>query len=109
MHFTRIGAISWAVAMLLSCVQVTTTLGHQAALHPPSSSCLVTLRAIALVTFAAVLNVCAATSFAGTFFVAPRFKDSFKEDVEWRDIHAALSATGVKSVEAKDAYSKCRG
>jgi hypothetical protein len=40
--------------------------------------------------------------------VIPRFKDSFKEDLEWRDIYAALSATGVKQLEPKEAYAKCK-
>ncbi|WIA35407.1 hypothetical protein OEZ86_003852 [Tetradesmus obliquus] len=50
----------------------------------------------------------AGASFVGTFFVIPRFKDSFKEDLEWRDIYEALSSTGVKQLEPKEAYAKCK-
>jgi hypothetical protein len=47
-------------------------------------------------------------SFVGTFFVIPRFKDSFKEDLEWRDIYAALSSAGVKQLQPKEVYTKCK-
>ncbi|KAF6264114.1 hypothetical protein COO60DRAFT_1485929 [Scenedesmus sp. NREL 46B-D3] len=50
----------------------------------------------------------AGASFVGTFFVIPRFKDSFKEDLEWRDIYAALSTAGVKQLESKETFDKCR-
>jgi hypothetical protein len=38
--------------------------------------------------------------------VAPKFKDSFKEDLDWREIYQALAATGVKQVTAAEAYAK---
>lgn len=50
----------------------------------------------------------AGISFVGTFFVAPRFKDSFKEDVDWRDIYKYLAASGVKQVDAAEAYAKSK-
>lgn len=49
-----------------------------------------------------------ALSFVGTFFVAPKFKDSFKEDVDWRDIYKYLAASGVKQVDAAEAYAKSK-
>jgi hypothetical protein len=50
----------------------------------------------------------AGASFVGTFFVIPRFKDSFKEDLEWRDIYSALSSAGVKQLQPKEVYAKCK-
>jgi rhodanese-related sulfurtransferase len=47
-------------------------------------------------------------SFVATFFVAPQFKDQFKEDVDWRDIYNSLQSTGVKQVDATDAYAKSK-
>jgi hypothetical protein len=40
--------------------------------------------------------------------VAPQFKDSFKEDLDWRQIYQALAATGVKQVNAAEAYAKSK-
>jgi len=40
--------------------------------------------------------------------VAPKFKDSFKEDMDWREIYQTLAATGVKQVDAAEAYAKCK-
>lgn len=37
----------------------------------------------------------AGASFVATFFVAPQFKDQFKEDVDWRDIYNTLQVTAV--------------
>ncbi|EFJ41288.1 hypothetical protein VOLCADRAFT_107756 [Volvox carteri f. nagariensis] len=53
------------------------------------------------------LGVAAAT-FVGTFFVAPRFKEAFKEPVDWRDMYSALAARGVKTVTAEEAYAKAK-
>eukprot|EP00879_Flechtneria_rotunda_P029887 GHRR01032351.1.p1 GENE.GHRR01032351.1~~GHRR01032351.1.p1 ORF type:complete len:220 (+),score=37.83 GHRR01032351.1:346-1005(+) len=50
----------------------------------------------------------AGASFVGTFLVAPQFKDSFKENLDWKDIYYALQSTGVKSVEASEAFAKSR-
>ena len=49
-----------------------------------------------------------ATAFLATFFVAPRFRDNFKEADTWEDIYAALVKQGVSSVSPLDA-SKRRG
>jgi hypothetical protein len=38
--------------------------------------------------------------------VAPQFKDSFKEDLDWREIYQSLSASGVQQIDAADAYAK---
>jgi hypothetical protein len=64
---------------------------------------------------AAVTNATYATlglagaSFVGTFFVAPRFKDSFKEDIDWRDMYKELvAAGGVASVTPREAFNKSR-
>ncbi|KAF8060582.1 rhodanese-like domain-containing protein 14 [Scenedesmus sp. PABB004] len=49
-------------------------------------------------------------SFVATFFVAPRFKAAFKEDIDWRDIYYALTAAGgVRQVDAADAAARARG
>lgn len=40
--------------------------------------------------------------------VAPKFKDSFKEDLDWREIYAALVASDVKQMDAVDAYAKSK-
>lgn len=46
----------------------------------------------------------AGASFAGTFFVIPRFKESFKEDVAWQDIYKYLKQDGgVKGISAPQA------
>lgn len=51
----------------------------------------------------------AAALFIGTFFVAPRFKESFKEPVDWRDMYRDLVARGgVKTVTPEEAYGKAR-
>ncbi|GLC65641.1 hypothetical protein PLESTF_000321900 [Pleodorina starrii] len=50
----------------------------------------------------------AAASFVATFFVAPRFKEAFKEPVDWRDMYAALTARGVRSVTPEEAYAKAK-
>lgn len=48
----------------------------------------------------------AGASFVATFFVAPRFKDQFKEAVDWRDVYAALSASGARAVDPAEAAAK---
>ena len=46
-----------------------------------------------------------AVGFVGTFAVAPRFREQFKEDLDWREIYAALvQQGGVRTVTASDAY-----
>lgn len=50
----------------------------------------------------------AGASFVATFFVAPQFKDQFKEDIDWRDIYKTLQSTGVKQIDAKEAYAKSK-
>jgi hypothetical protein len=62
---------------------------------------------------AAVTNAAYATlglagaSFVGTFFVAPRFKDSFKEDIDWRDMYKELvQGGGVPSITPREAFNK---
>ena len=49
-----------------------------------------------------------AASFAGTFFVAPLFRDKFKEAAPWEKIYEALSKQGVASVSPAE-VSKRRG
>jgi rhodanese-related sulfurtransferase len=49
----------------------------------------------------------AGLSFVGTFFVAPLFKSSFKEDADWQTIYKELIASGgVPAVEAEAAYAR---
>jgi hypothetical protein len=40
--------------------------------------------------------------------VAPQFKDSFKEDLDWRVIYQGLVASGVKQVYAAEAFAKSK-
>eukprot|EP01024_Parvocaulis_polyphysoides_P043594 TRINITY_DN3997_c1_g1_i1.p1 TRINITY_DN3997_c1_g1~~TRINITY_DN3997_c1_g1_i1.p1 ORF type:complete len:285 (-),score=39.18 TRINITY_DN3997_c1_g1_i1:211-1065(-) len=42
-------------------------------------------------------------SFVLTFFVAPKFKDQFKEEEQWVDIYPKLKQQGVKSVTPEQA------
>lgn len=50
-----------------------------------------------------------ALSFVGTFFVAPRFRDNFKEPLDWKEIYTGLvSKGGVRTVSAREAYDKTR-
>lgn len=52
-------------------------------------------------------SITGAVGFVGTFAVAPRFKDNFKEDLDWREIYAALCAQGgVNGVTAEEAYKQ---
>ena len=48
----------------------------------------------------------AATSFAGTFFVAPYFSDSLKESEDWIDIYPKLVAKGTQSITPLSAAAK---
>ena len=48
----------------------------------------------------------AGLSFIGTFVVAPRFKESFKEDIDWKDMYPELVKSGIKSVRPAEAYAK---
>jgi hypothetical protein len=48
----------------------------------------------------------AGLSFVGTFVVAPRFKDSFKEEIDWKDMYPELVKSGVKAVAPAEAYAK---
>lgn len=51
-----------------------------------------------------------AVGFVGTFAVAPRFREQFKEDLDWREIYAALvQQGGVRTVTAQDAYRQTSG
>jgi hypothetical protein len=50
-----------------------------------------------------------ATSFVGTFFIAPRFKQNFKEDLDWPTIYNELinnKQGKFTTATAKEAYSK---
>lgn len=48
-----------------------------------------------------------ALGFVGTFAVAPRYRENFKETLDWREIYAALVAQGgVRTVTAEDAYKQ---
>ncbi|GLI63265.1 hypothetical protein VaNZ11_006169 [Volvox africanus] len=49
-----------------------------------------------------------AVSFIATFLVAPRFKEAFKEPVDWREMHGVLAAKGVKTVTAAEAFAKAK-
>jgi rhodanese-related sulfurtransferase len=49
-----------------------------------------------------------AAAFAGTFFVAPLFRDKFKEGTPWEQIYEALSKQGVASISPAEA-AKRRG
>ena len=49
-----------------------------------------------------------AAAFAGTFFVAPFFKDRFKEQEPWEKIYEALAKQGVPAISPAEA-SKRRG
>ncbi|GIL57869.1 hypothetical protein Vafri_13094 [Volvox africanus] len=49
-----------------------------------------------------------AVTFIATFLVAPRFKEAFKEPVDWREMHSVLAAKGVKTVTAAEAYAKAK-
>lgn len=70
--------------------------------HSPAHSCLAPCCSHLAPTSAdAIVNMDAAA-------VAPKFKDSFKEDLDWREIYQALAATGVKQVEAAEAYAKSK-
>jgi hypothetical protein len=49
----------------------------------------------------------AGASFVGTFFVAPQFKDAFKEELDWKAIYTALQqAGGVQQLDAGDAAAQ---
>jgi hypothetical protein len=49
-----------------------------------------------------------AASFAGTFFVAPRFKEAFKEATAWKAIYEDLVKSDIKSITAEDAYLRVK-
>ena len=48
----------------------------------------------------------AATSFAGTFFVAPYFSKSLKESEDWNEIYPKLIARATKSITPPSASAK---
>jgi len=48
-------------------------------------------------------------TFFGTFGLAPKFKDTFKEEERWTDIYASLLESGVKTVDAEEAVRSSRG
>lgn len=51
----------------------------------------------------------AGASFVGTFFVAPQFKELFKEDLDWKEIYQTLQRNGgVKQIDATEAAEKSR-
>eukprot|EP01025_Chloroclados_australasicus_P017424 TRINITY_DN1889_c0_g2_i3.p1 TRINITY_DN1889_c0_g2~~TRINITY_DN1889_c0_g2_i3.p1 ORF type:complete len:331 (-),score=25.49 TRINITY_DN1889_c0_g2_i3:220-1110(-) len=45
-------------------------------------------------------------SFVLTFFVAPKFKDSFKEEEQWIDIYPKLKQQGVNSITVEEAKTR---
>eukprot|EP01023_Acetabularia_acetabulum_P003110 TRINITY_DN1132_c0_g1_i3.p1 TRINITY_DN1132_c0_g1~~TRINITY_DN1132_c0_g1_i3.p1 ORF type:complete len:309 (+),score=32.68 TRINITY_DN1132_c0_g1_i3:2-928(+) len=45
-------------------------------------------------------------SFVLTFFVAPKYKDQFKEEEQWKDIYIQLKQQGVKSITPQEAKNR---
>eukprot|EP00467_Chlorarachnion_reptans_P014057 CAMPEP_0114509936 /NCGR_PEP_ID=MMETSP0109-20121206/13495_1 /TAXON_ID=29199 /ORGANISM="Chlorarachnion reptans, Strain CCCM449" /LENGTH=209 /DNA_ID=CAMNT_0001689161 /DNA_START=336 /DNA_END=965 /DNA_ORIENTATION=+ len=46
------------------------------------------------------------TSFIGTFFLAPQFSSTLKEEERWSDIYETLTNQGIKEISANEASQK---